>query len=144
MDSEKLEEAVKALEPHLTIAERVRIKLNLKKKIITTHVETLETQLFKARLDARIVIKKIETTIEVVEKGGFISMHQHKAQEVKSGFTSIEELILYTNVPFVASRKLIEPAFGDVVFKVLENGMLEFYKANYDSTDSGRYNTQRF
>ena len=138
----------------LSIAETCRVKLLTRKSMIKSSIETMEQELFKARIEAKICIAQCDTTLTVLANGGWLLITQHNAEQIRDGFTSIEELVL-DNVPFktfVESPGPLDKKVpdiekiqkGDVLFHVAKNGMLKFVYGNYDTTDSGRYNVNKF
>lgn len=138
----KLEEALEKIEPKLSIHDKVKIKIEVKKSMVLSSVEKLKTEFEQANENYKRYCKTWDEISYVFKHGGFIVVSQHIKIEIKSGFTAIEELIL-EDVPMQAFKE--EPKkllLGDVLYSVAENGIMTFIKANYDSTDSGRYNNR--
>lgn len=78
---------------------------------------------------------------ELVECRGYVEVYQYDSQQIKSGFTTFSEFIemgkMFNSFKmfFPYEYKFLKPALGTYLFKVSNNGIMDFVDCNPDSSD---------
>lgn len=136
----KLEQALFELEQQykskINYKRMAEMELTRLKNNAVSGVKKLSDALHQELKNSTIVLERMNRLSEVFEHGGYILIDQEAdaRAKIQSGFTALEEIYPFFG-SIRASRDCIEPNLGEVVYKVSEIGMLEFYKAKRDSSD---------